>query len=418
MKSSLEFMICLIIGMVMIFHRVSHCREVTQCAGREINLNCSSPDWLIHIDYEIYAYNQSQGCDVSADSCQGVEFLAPPSVRHCNGRLSCSFKVPTDQYLSVCRENATELKVLYQCVAKSQSFDLCTDFLERHRSTIYLTSPQYPSPKLSPIKCSCEVKGQNISVLTLEQTKALYVVYILSTESLTKHITKLQVINRLEFSNISSLEVLLDNRFPEQEFRLWLKLTGTDMTVKCGSPVITSAVSSLEIVTATHLSYLPSSILTASEMGHYSTQEVNRTSLPSMHWNSTSTAGLDSSKTAAGPDNSETVLRPDNSETDSSLDESRTSYPSLYTVSATATVSLSSVSITGQSTRRISQSDEVILVAVISTVCGLFFIIFIIATILICRKRTDEVSESREHIHRPGTNVIHAYEDDNFTVNF
>lgn len=131
-----------------------------------------------------------------------------------------------------------------------------------------------------------------------------------------------------------------------------------DMTVKCGSPVITSAVSSLEIVTATHLSYLPSSILTASEMGHYSTQEVNWTSLPSMHWNSTITAGLDSSKTAAGPDNSETVLSPDNSETDSSLDESRTSYLSLYTVSATATVSLSSVSITGQSTRRISQSGD------------------------------------------------------------
>lgn len=130
------------------------------------------------------------------------------------------------------------------------------------------------------------------------------------------------------------------------------------MTVKCGSPVITSAVSSLEIVTATHLSYLPSSILTASEMGHYSTQEVNRTSLPSMHWNSTSTAGLDSSKTAAGPDNSETVMSLDNSETATSLDESRTSYPSLYTVSATATVSLSSVSITGQSTRRISQSGD------------------------------------------------------------
>lgn len=114
-------------------------------------------------------------------------------------------------------------------LSESQSFDLCTDFLERHRSTIYLTSPQYPSPKLSPGKCSCEVKGQNISVLTLEQTKApfSFVVYILSIESLTKHITKLQVINRLEFSNISGLGVLLDNRFPEQEFRLWLKLTGT-----------------------------------------------------------------------------------------------------------------------------------------------------------------------------------------------
>lgn len=137
-----------------------------------------------------------------------------------------------------------------------------------------------------------------------------------------------------------------------------------DMTVKCGSPVITSEISSLEIVTATHLSYLPSSILTASEMGHYSTQEVNQTetSLPSMHWNSTSTAGLDISKTAAGPDNSKTVLRPDKSETDSSLDESRTSYLSLYTVSATATVSLSSVSITGQSTQRISQSGDYLLI--------------------------------------------------------
>lgn len=416
MKSSLEFIICLIMGTVIIFHRVSHCRDVTQCAGSEINLNCSSPDWLIQVDYEIYAYNQSQGCDVSADSCQGVEFLDVPSVRYCNGRPSCSFRVPTDQYLSVCRENATSLKVLYQCVAKSQSFDLCTDFLERHRSTVYLTSPQYPSPKLSPVKCSCEVKGQNISVHTLEQTKAPLssVVYIMSIESLTKHITKLQIINRLEFSNISGLWVFLDNRFPEQEFRLWLKLTGTDMTVKCGSPVITSVVSSLDIVTATHLSYLPSSILTASEMDHFSTQEVNWTSLPNMHWKSTGTASLDGSETAASPDNSETV----ESQTATSLDESKTSYLSLYTASATATVSLSSVSITGQSTRRISQSDEVILIAVISTVCGLLFIIFIIATILICRKRTDEASESREHIHRPGTNVIHAYEDDNFTVNF
>lgn len=117
----------------------------------------------------------------------------------------------------------------FPCFSESQSFDLCTDFLERHRSTVYLTSPQYPSPKLSPVKCSCEVKGQNISVHTLEQNKAPLssVVYIMSIESLTKHITKLQIINRLEFSNISSLWVFLDNRFPEQEFRLWLKLTGT-----------------------------------------------------------------------------------------------------------------------------------------------------------------------------------------------
>lgn len=126
------------------------------------------------------------------------------------------------------------------------------------------------------------------------------------------------------------------------------------MTVKCGSPVITSVVSSLDIITATHLSYLPSSILTASEMDHFSTLEVNWTSLPSMHWKSTGTASLDGSETAASPDNSETV----ESQTATSLDESKTSYLSLYTASATATVSLSSVSITGQSTRRISQSGD------------------------------------------------------------
>lgn len=117
------------------------------------------------------------------------------------------------------------------------------------------------------------------------------------------------------------------------------------MTVKCGSPVITSVVSSLDIITATHLSYLPSSILTASEMDHFSTQEVNWTSLPSMHWKSTGTASLDGSETVE-------------SQTATSLDESKTSYLSLYTASATATVSLSSVSITGQSTRRISQSGD------------------------------------------------------------
>lgn len=96
---------------------VSKCREATQCAGREITLNCSSPDWLIEVENELYGYNESRACDVSANTCTGVEFLDPPSIKHCNGKPSCSFNVPTDTYLSVCRENATSLKVIYQCVA-------------------------------------------------------------------------------------------------------------------------------------------------------------------------------------------------------------------------------------------------------------------------------------------------------------
>ena len=103
------------------YNSVSKCREATQCAGREITLNCSSPDWLIEVENELYGYNESRACDVSADTCTGVEFLDPPSIKHCNGKPSCSFNVPTDTHLSVCRENATSLKVIYQCVASKFS---------------------------------------------------------------------------------------------------------------------------------------------------------------------------------------------------------------------------------------------------------------------------------------------------------
>nr|XP_022293856.1 uncharacterized protein LOC111104286 [Crassostrea virginica] len=418
MMSPQTLVSCIVIGILVIFQRVSKCREATQCAGREITLNCSSPDWLIEVENELYGYNESRACDVSANTCTGVEFLDPPSIKHCNGKPSCSFNVPTDTYLSVCRENATSLKVIYQCVAESHSLDLCTDFLVDHKSTFYLSYLQDPSPEASPLKCSCEVRGQNLSVMTLEQTRAYLspVVYILTSETVTKHITKTVIRHRLEFSDISRLRVELDFRFPGQEFRLWLKLTGTDMWIKCGSPVINSALSSLQIIPSTHLSYLPSSSLSASIQEQHSSPSVNWTELPSINFNFTITANLDSS--------SMSYLSL------STISSTNHSYLSLSTVapteslstwssfSTTASGSLSSVPVTSQSTRRMSQSDEVVLIAVIGTICGLFFIIFIIATILICRKRNEEVSESRENIHRPGTNVIHAYEEDNFTVNF
>jgi hypothetical protein len=95
---------------------VSICNEVSQCAGREISLDCSSSDWLIHVEYEVYGYNNTNDCVVSADTCTGTEFLDPPSVTHCNGRASCVFMVPTNKYLSVCQKNATSLKIVYQCV--------------------------------------------------------------------------------------------------------------------------------------------------------------------------------------------------------------------------------------------------------------------------------------------------------------
>ncbi|XP_061176917.1 uncharacterized protein LOC133185621 [Saccostrea echinata] len=438
MKTSIFSITFAIIGWTVLLQRVSRCREVSQCAGKEISLDCSSPDWLIQVDYEIYGYNQSQNCVVSGDICTDTEFLNPPSVKYCNGRPSCTFTVPTDQYMTVCKENATSLKVIYQCVAKSQSFDMCSDFLEMYRSTFYLTSPLYPVPKISPVRCSCDITGENMDVRTLEQTKASLspVVYILATDTSTKHITKLSIINRLEFANISSLEVLLDNRYPQQEFRLWLKLTGNGMAIKCGSPVIPSAVSSSQIDMSTHDSYLPSSIFSTSSLELFSSyDDINVTALPNSTLNfniNTSSESMIAVKSYLSSSTVDTVLTVSViteksylplSTVDSVLTKSITekSYLSLSIVNSvlqTATVTVSSVSITGKSSQRISQSGEVILIAVIASVCGLFFIIFIVATILICRKKNEDVSESRENIHRPGRNVIDAYEQNDFTVNF
>ncbi|XP_062577103.1 uncharacterized protein LOC134238972 [Saccostrea cucullata] len=420
MKTSAFSITCVIIGWTVLLQTVSRCREVSQCAGQEISLDCSSPDWLIRVEYEIYGYDQSQNCLMSGDLCTYTEFLSPPSVKYCNGRPTCTFTVPRDQYMSVCKENATSVKVRYQCVAKSQSFDMCTDFLEQYRSTFYLTSPQYPAPKIPTERCSCDINGQNIDVLTLEQTKASLspVVYILTSDTSTKHITKLSIINRLEFSNISYLQVLLDNRYPQQEFRLWLKLTGSGMAIKCGSPIIPSAVSSSPIDMSTPESYLPSSIFSTSSLGLLSSyDDINVTLLPNSTLNfniNTSSKSLTSEKSYISLSTFDTVL------TVSVITER--SYLSLSTVNSvlqTATVTLSSVSITGKSSQRISQSGEVILIAVIASVCGLFFIIFIVAAILICRKKNEAVSESREEIHPwSDRNVIDAYEQNDFTVNF
>ncbi|XP_048771365.2 uncharacterized protein LOC125677371 [Ostrea edulis] len=415
METPNKAVIYILIGCIILIHKVSRCNEASQCAGSEISLDCSSSDWLIQVDYEVYGYDHTQDCVVSADTCTGTEFLDPPSVMHCNGKASCTFMVPTNEYLSVCQKNATSLKIVYQCVPKSYSFDLCSDFLEQHKSTIYLTSPKYPAPKMSPMKCSCEIKGQNISVFTLEQTKAFLspVVYILTNESTTKHITKMSIINRPEFSDISSLEVLLHNKYPEQEFRLWLKITGTDMFIKCGSPVIISVISSTQIATSTHLSYLPSTHLSylpsssfkASPLGLLSSYDINVTALPSITLNSNTNPVISEESYLSLPTISTTTISP------------TASLTTFSTVPTTDSSSIfSSVSTTRTSTQRISQSDEVILIAVIATICGLFLIIFIIATILICRKKNEEVSESGDHIHRPSRNVIDAYEQNDFTV--
>lgn len=128
------------------------------------------------------------------------------------------------------------------------------------------------------------------------------------------------------------------------------------MWIKCGSPVINSALSSLQIIPSTHLSYLPSSSLSASIQEQHSSPSVNWTELPSINFNFTITTNLDSSSMSYL--SLSTVSSTNHSYLSLSTVAPTESFSTWSSFSTTASGTLSSVPVTSQSTRRMSQSGD------------------------------------------------------------
>lgn len=119
------------------------------------------------------------------------------------------------------------------------------------------------------------------------------------------------------------------------------------MFIKCGSPVIISVISSTQIATSTHLSYLPSSSFKASPLGLLSSYDINVTALPSITLNSNTNPVISEESYLSLPTISTTTISP------------TASLTTFSTVPTTDSSSIfSSVSTTRTSTQRISQSGN------------------------------------------------------------
>lgn len=127
------------------------------------------------------------------------------------------------------------------------------------------------------------------------------------------------------------------------------------MFIKCGSPVIISVISSTQIATSTHLSYLPSTHLSylpsssfkASPLGLLSSYDINVTALPSITLNSNTNPVISEESYLSLPTISTTTISP------------TASLTTFSTVPTTDSSSIfSSVSTTRTSTQRISQSGN------------------------------------------------------------
>lgn len=127
------------------------------------------------------------------------------------------------------------------------------------------------------------------------------------------------------------------------------------MFIKCGSPVIISVISSTQIATSTHLSYLPSTHLSylpsssfkASPLGLLSSYDINVTALPSITLNSNTNPVISEESYLSLPTISTTTISPT---------ASLSTFSTVLTTDSSSI--LSSVSTTRTSTQRISQSGN------------------------------------------------------------
>lgn len=131
---------------------------------------------------------------------------------------------------------ATALSVHYKCISEASVFTICSDVIFQDTEQLYLATPNFPSNNLKEQKnCSCTVTGENINGTVLQHTRApdSSVIMILSTNRGTHHINGRNILNNLIFSNLTKINLFLENELDQQVYKLWLGFTGKGMSLKC-----------------------------------------------------------------------------------------------------------------------------------------------------------------------------------------
>lgn len=215
--------------------------KATQCTGKMFSLTCGSQDYVIHVLYEWYSYNPTQEslnqCTYDSSYCSEAEFINPVSSQYCNGYSQCSFLVTPGRFLMSCDQNSTEITVLYNCMSKHRMVDICRPYNLRNGKITYFKSPNYPHDLLQPIKCQCNVTGQNISAEVYEHQKSKNstVVFMFVTNKVTLHVNDVTIRNRMLFSEMDYVQLILDNRISQELFKLWMKISSNAMSISCQS---------------------------------------------------------------------------------------------------------------------------------------------------------------------------------------
>ena len=108
----------------------------------------------------------------SVDDCMvRVDYVA----NECNGLSRCQISLDS-HYLHSCKAYSHYLFIVYQCIPKSRTFDICQqpDTDQQHvvqhigDDTFYLRSPLYPDEYATNLNCQLELKSQLNTSLEIE----------------------------------------------------------------------------------------------------------------------------------------------------------------------------------------------------------------------------------------------------------
>ncbi|XP_052088093.1 uncharacterized protein LOC127725261 [Mytilus californianus] len=232
----------IIVVMLQLSRNVESSMKATVCIGNIFSLSCGNDQYILHIQYEQYSYSTTDKCHYDPSHCSQAEIINPVSAQQCNGYSHCSFPILSGLILKVCgSHNATSFTVFYDCFSKHQMIDICRPYYAQNKQKLYLKSPNYPGDKLDPSNCRCNITGRNITAKIYDHQKSndSPVVFMFVTNKATINVNDVNIRSEIIFSDMDSVELLLDNQYKQEVFKLWMEITGSSMNILCMSyPIV------------------------------------------------------------------------------------------------------------------------------------------------------------------------------------
>ncbi|CAC5386332.1 unnamed protein product [Mytilus coruscus] len=203
----------IIVVMLQLSRNVESSMKATVCIGNIFSLSCGNDQYILHILYEQYSYSATDKCHYDPSHCSQAEIINPVSAQQCNGYM------------------------FYDCFSKPQMIDVCKPYNAQSKQKLYLKSPNYPGDKLDPANCRCNITGRNITAEIYDHQKSndSPVVFMFVTNKATINVNDVKIRSEIIFSDMDSVELLLDNQYKQEVFKLWMEITGSSMNILCMS---------------------------------------------------------------------------------------------------------------------------------------------------------------------------------------